>query len=688
MPQALALVAPAVFGASGSLALVTAGGLGLTFAGSLVSIGFSIGASLLLRQTPEQVKPENLRINTKASTAQRFAHVGQVRVGCNIVFHRAANGFSYRVCVHGHGEISEVLAYYLDGDETPLDVDGYVDTSHPYYVVDNSGPGLQGVTQVLSRTGAVPATHYSEVTDVWPEWTEDHRLDGQWTSLIICRAVAATKQQGVYPKGEPSLEAMAKTAKVYDPRDDTTAYDDNLALIINHYVSDPDGLNRPGALDVDDVKAAADICDVSEALAEGGSEPRFRGSGSYSLNEKPQAVLARMMAAGSASIRLKPTGKFGLRMGTWEAPTVTLGFDDIVEVQEVDTGPDILDRFNVLPARHVSRALGCVEVDADPWIDQDRIDADGEILVGEAIDLLMSPSHRQTRAAMKLATELSNPRLILTLIVKPGPGLEAVYEHFITLDLDEFGVSGDYRVAGHQKIFDRGNLAKVSLTLKLVDPAAFTLGIDEQGTVQELPEDSDPHVRPAPENMLAVGGGLKVAAQSWAAGILVSWDDPEDEGLTPIVVYTPSDGTDGAQRVTLEPGDTSIHLGPLVDGEDYDITVGFYAGQLELIGSDTVEDVTAYAAADAPATATGLTVTDQTGGVALVEVTTSATETLWKTEILRDDVVIWTDYWRAGEAVAFEDDCGAGTYDWTVRSYNVSGIPNAANAGPETKTIT
>ena len=153
-----------------------------------------------------------------------------------------------------------------------------------------------------------------------------------------------------------------------------SGYDDNLALIINHYVSDPDGLNRPGALDVDDVKAAADICDVSEALAEGGSEPRFRGSGSYSLNEKPQAVLARMMAAGSASIRLKPTGKFGLRMGTWEAPTVTLGFDDIVEVQEVDTGPDILDRFNMLPARHVSRALGCVEVDAG--VEQSATDLD------------------------------------------------------------------------------------------------------------------------------------------------------------------------------------------------------------------------------------------------------------------------------------------------------------------------
>lgn len=687
MPQALVFLAPGVFGAGGAAALVTAAG-GLTLAGSLVSIGFSLGASLLLRQTPEQVKPENIRINTKASTAQRIAHVGQVRAGCNIVFHRASSGFSYRVCVHGHGEISEVLAYYMDGDETPLDGSGYVATTHPYYVVDNRGAGLTGVGQVLSRTGQVPAAHYSEVTALWPEWTEDHRLDGQWTSLFICRAVAASKQQKVWPRGEPTLEVMAKTAKVLDPRDDTTAYSDNLALIINHYVSHADGLNRPDALDVDDLKAAADDSDVSEALAEGGSEPRFRGSGSYSLNEKPQAVLARMMAAGSASIRLKPSGKFGLRMGTWQEPTVTISFDDIVEVQEVDGGPDILDRFNMLPARHVSRALGCVEVDADPWTDQDRIDADGEILVGEAMDLLMSPTHRQTRAAMKLATERHNPTLTTTLVVKPGAGLQAVYEHNVTLDLDAFGLSGSYEVAGHRIVFDRGNVASVVLRLRKVDPAAFALGIDEQGTVQELPSETAQPAIGAPQGATATGGGLEVATELWAAGILVEWDDPEDDALTPIVSYRLSSGSGGWQRQELDPGDTSVHLGPLLDQVDYDIEVAFRSSEGGLNAVTALDDVTALAAADPPASATSLAVTDQTGGVAEVTFTTSATETLWKTEVLRDSVVIATYYERPSVAITLDDGCGAGTYEWEVRSYNASQIANTANAGPAEETIT
>ncbi|MGK7663385.1 MULTISPECIES: hypothetical protein [unclassified Marinovum] len=682
MPQALAFAIPAVFGAGG-----------LTLAGSLVSLGLSLGASLLLRKTPEEIKPENIRINTKASTAQRIAHVGQVRVGCNIVFHRASGGTSYRVCVHGHGEISEVLAYYMDGDETPLDGSGWVDTSHDYYVVNNRGVGLVGMTQVQSRTGQVPETHYSDITALWPEWTSNHRLDGQWTSLIVCRSVSASKQQKVYPRGEPTLEAMAKTAEVYDPRTDTTAYSDNLALIINHYIGHADGLNRPTALDTDDLEAAADECDVLKALAGGGTEPQFRGSGSYSLNEKPQAVLARMMTAGGARIRLKPSGKFGLRMGTWVAPTVTIGFDDIVEVQDVEGGPDILDRFNMLPARFVSRDLGCVEVDADPWVDQDRIDADGEILLGDALDVLMSPSHRQTRAVMKLETERRNPALTTTIVVKPGAGVQAVYEHNITLDLDAFGLSGSYEVTGHRIVFDRGNIASVVLNLRQVDTAAFSLGIDEQGIVQQLPADTAQPTVGAPQNVTATGGGIKVAAETWAAGITVGWDDPGNDAATPVVTYRlsaalPSGATYGAPSITLEPGDTEAQIGPLLDGVDYDIDVAFMRGDKQLGPITTVGNVTALAAADPPAAATGLAVSDETGGVARITFTTSATETLWKTEVLRDSVVIQTEYWRPGESITLDDACGAGTFDWEVRSYNASQIANTANAGPVSQTIT
>lgn len=687
MPQALAFVLPAVFGVGGSIALVTAAG-GLTLAGSLVGVGLSLGASLLLRNTPEEIKPENLRINTRASTAGRIAHVGQVRVGGNIVFHRAANAHSYRVFVHGHGEISEVLAYFMDGEETPLDVDGYVETTHPYYVVNNRGVGLVPATRVLSRLGDVPATHYSEITALWPEWTSDHRLDGQWTSLIECRAVSSSKQQKVYPRGEPSLEAMARTAKLYDPRDETTAYSDNLALIINHYIEHADGLNRSGALDVDDLIAAADICDITATLAEGGSEPLFRGSGSYSLNEKPQSVLARMMGAGGARLRLKPTGKFGLRMGRWQEPTVTIGFDDISEVQSVDGGPDLLDRFNMLPARFISRDLGCVEVDADPWIDEDRIAADGGVLQGEAMQALMSPSHRQTRAAMKLDMERRNPSLTTTLVVKPGKGLQAVYEHEIALDLDAFGLTGDYELTGHRIAFDRGNIANVVLWLRKVDSAAFSLALDEQGKVQELPADTAQATTGAPAGVTAIGGGIKVAAETWAAGILISWTDPSNDALTLQVQYALSDNSTAWMTLEAEPGDTSIHLGPLVDGQDYDLELAFLRSNGQPGPVTTVDEVTALAAADPPASATSLTVTDDTGGVALVSFTTSATETLWKTEVLRDSVVIHTDYWRPGEAITLDDNCGAGTFEWEVRSYNASQIANTANAGPIEETIT
>ncbi|WP_136441640.1 fibronectin type III domain-containing protein [Pacificoceanicola onchidii] len=687
MAPALGALLPGLFGAGGTVALVTAAG-SLTWAGIALNVAGSLALSALTApRLPDAAKPENIQINNKSATGPRIGHVGRVLVGGNIVFHRAKNGASYRVIVHGHGEITSVLEVQLDSRAVPLDPDGYVDRDHPPYVRRrNGGATINPKVRVLGRDGTVPSTHYGEITGIWPEWSADHRLDGLWTSMIWARSVSATKFQKVFPNGEPTLKVLAETAACFDPRSGLSGFTENAALVINHYASLPDGLNRPDAFDVNDIVAAADICDRDVALAEGGTEKMFRLAGSFLLNEKPQDVLGRMLTACAGRVRLKPTGKIGLKVGAWEPPEFTLGFGDILEVQEVNPGPDLLDRYNQVVGRFTSQDLGYIEVDAEPWRDDVRVAEDGEVLTGPDKTLIMCPSHRQARQCMKIHMERDNPKQEVSLLCKPK-ALPAIYEDTIALDMPQLALVGDYEVARYSLSFEKGLLRAVALVLRKVDSAAYSLALEEQGAVQELPEPDNEEGVPVPENVVAGGAGVQAAANTFVAGISAGWAAPPSDALSPVVRYSKA-GEDNWKDVPVNDEATSVEISGLQDGQAYDVSVAFVTpGGVE--GEEViVENVVAVAVVDPPLPPTGLTVTDQSGGVALVELTASASASLWKTEVYRDGVLVGSIYSGPGAAISLSDSSSPGTFDWTARSVDVSIKDSATDAGPVTATIT
>ena len=385
MAQALAFVLPGVFATGGTVALFSAAGT-LTLAGIAVNIGGALLLSSLTRpDVPEAATPDNIQANSKNAAGPRIRHYGLVKVGGNVVFHRAREGKSYRVIVHGHGEISNILNRYLNNDSVAIDGSGFVTDDQYQY-------GGRSRVQLFERMGLVPETHYSQITAIWDEWTSAHRLDGLWSSLIISESVPPEKYRAMYPKNEPDLAVLAETTKCLDPRTGLTVFTENMALAIRDYLASADGFNRPNAFDSQDIADQADICDRDVALTAGGTEKLYRISGSYLLNEKPQNVLGRMLQACAGRIRLKPSGKVGLKVGAWVDPEFTLTYGDILEVQEVNSGPDLLDRYNELPARFNSHDLGHIEVDAEPWQDATRVSEDGEVLTGPDKSLLMCPS--------------------------------------------------------------------------------------------------------------------------------------------------------------------------------------------------------------------------------------------------------------------------------------------------------
>lgn len=683
MVQALALA----LGSSSSITLfgvsLTSATGALTIAGSLLNTAAGLAISSALAPKPNVPRPENLQVNSKAIAGDRIAHVGRVLVGGNHVFHRAEKGVSYRVVVLGDGEIDGVEEWRLDREAVSLDGAGAVTD-------DRFQNGGQSRVTVLFRTGQIPEMHYGEITAIWPEWTADHRLDGQWSACVISESLGPADQRKMYPNGEPEITAIARTARFRDPRSAETAWTENAAVIINGWAESRHGLNRADVFDEADIIAAADVCDEAMPLAAGGTEPRFRLSGSYALTEAPQDVMGRMLTACGGRVKLKPNGKLGLQLGSWEEPTVTITFVDLLEVRDYTSGPDLLDRFNTLPAEYTDHGLDYVTVSAEDWVDTDKLAEDGTEMRAQAMSVAMSPSHRQTRSVQKITAARQNPTFTVTLDCKPR-ALPAAYEWGVMLDIPELGISGPAEVVGHALKIEQGLLQAVTLQLRSFDPDAADLAVDEEGEPQVLPDDTTETGVPTPTGFDAFGAGVRVSSGVFAAGIGVVWDAAPSDALTPLLEYLDESldaFVDSWVPVAIEADATSALITGLNEARLYSVRLRWIDGTGQRGTAAQETGVVALAAADPPDAPTGLTVTDRTGGEALVEVTASATESNKTTILYRDGVQIAAIDTVAGAAISLVDASGAGTFDWTAKAVNISGIASTTLAGPVTQTIT
>lgn len=687
MPQAIGLLIPTAFGAEitvAGIALTTATGA-LTFAGYVVSIGGSLLLQALLTprsRAPGQVA-QNVQQTIRQAIGERIVHVGRVRTGGVLVFTRQYNGDLHQVVVHGHEAVDAIEQILLDKKAVTLDGSGNVTTAQYVYSGANK-------VRIQTRLGAVPETVYSDLTAVCADWDANHRLDGLVSSYARFAGVPAAQFQSVYPNRQPSVEMILRGVPAYDPRSATTAWTENAALHIARYIEDADGLNRPGRVNAARLITAANDCDDAMPLAAGGTEARWRLGMSYSLTEKPAQVLQKMMDCCGGRVSLMPDGTFAVDVGKWRTPTVTLTASDIIDMQEWSDGPGLLDRYNELPFTYIDQSLAFQPVTGEPWANSAQQATDGSVLQAQSIlDLSGCPSHAQARRAAKIRQMQDNPTEVFVLRCWPR-GLVAMYERYIVLDDPQLLASGYFEVIDYSLQLSGGALESVTYTLNRIDPTAFSWSTDQEGTAQALPPPDGSETISAPAGFTAAPEGRQIAQNSFAAGIGCAWTAPYSSALTPRLEYAVA-GSGSWTVVYPDASATSYWIGPLTDGGSYDVRLVWVspAGDLGAYATDSA--VLASAATGAPGAPTGLAVTNLTGGDAQVSVTATTSADLWKTVIYRNSVeiaVFLSGDLGPGETRVFTDACGAGSFSWTARSINVSGVASATDAGPVTRTIT
>lgn len=354
----VALIGAAIF--TGGLTLPL--GLGVISGGAMIAIGASLALSALAPRpkVPEtQLSRLNVRLDT---TAPRKAVFGTTAFPLDLRYHEATGTnqeYIHYIIAHAAHEVASIDSIYFEQD-----------------LAWSSGGGVaskySGYLTVTTRTEGAAG---NEVT-ISSNWGSGERLTGcAYTYLRIKRTGNSKKSESPLVGGLPSrVTVIGEGALLYDPRLDSTvtggsgahraddqttwgasyspadSYDNPALQIlwwllgweINGKLSVGCGV-PPARIDLESFIEAANICDESIALSGGGTQERYRSSGTASDSDDRLAVIDTLLVACNGTLR-DTGGKLSLTVIKNDLANYVLDLDD----------NDLLDEFSWQQTRGLS----------------------------------------------------------------------------------------------------------------------------------------------------------------------------------------------------------------------------------------------------------------------------------------------------------------------------------------------
>lgn len=416
-------------------------GLSVNATATLVSVGRSVmwsmaGSSLNRPQMPRQ----KVLATLSQTDLPRIRAYGRNLLGGVRAFFEAKEGDLFQLVVMNHGQVDGLIRFWWDGEPVTTDANGRVGRYKRNYFRDGSGNG--------GDYSGIPARNLSLFPDLW---TSDHRLQGQATFLTIFGDPADEDFAKEFPKGQHTqVQAEIRGARV---RNMTNAqiYSDLSSLCLRDLMTHPDGWNIPlSKLDNESWAAFTTRCAEPVALKGGGTEPRFRLSGYYTLDDALKDVTARMLATCDGQVYETAEGTVGILGGGWSEPDVTITSADILSI-EMDDGFDPFTDYNVLQGSFVSPDHGYQPTPVPEFKDATVIGDQPER--NDAFDTDMCPSGTQLQRLMKIKYAKDHRDQIGTIRTNLV-GLKARFPkgdgiHTIRLLAPAFGLDGVYEVTSH-----------------------------------------------------------------------------------------------------------------------------------------------------------------------------------------------------------------------------------------------
>ena len=412
----------------------------------------------------------------KQPITSRRAVYGQTRVSGPLAFIGSTDDDQYLhlvVLLAAH-ECQEITTVYLNDEALTLDGSGNVTAPSRY----------NGKVRVKKHLGTTTQTADSDLVSEVDEWTTDHRLQG-----ICYLYVRLEFDADAFPNGIPNISALVKGKKLFDPRDSTTAYSTNPALVIRDYLTNTSYGFSAATAEIDDTafQTAANICDESVSLAAGGTENKYECHGTIDSANAPRQTLESLLTS-CGGIMTFTNGKFGIKAAKYVSPTITLVNDDLRGPIGVQTKRSRRDNFNGVKGTFVPSSTNYVVTDYPALTSSTFETEDGGVQQFLDYDLPYTQSSPMAQRLAKIALYRNRQQVTMDYPANLKAFQLAVGDT-VQVTNDRFGFSAKvFEIAEWSLVFegsDNGTTMGVDLMLRELASSVFDWNAEEADFLQD-----------------------------------------------------------------------------------------------------------------------------------------------------------------------------------------------------------
>lgn len=320
--------------------------------------------TLLTKPIDATVENFGTKVAGMSPIAPRQVVYGLARVGGTIVYMDTKGGATDKpnlhliVAIAGH-EIQSIEKIFLNNVElttTTSDISGetvYTVTNSDFTNTDNeNNHGSGRLIRYVQGLGA-DNQDIGGYTIAQTDFTADHDLKG----------VAYVHFHMIYDQSKlasvPSISFEIKGKKLFDPRDDTTAWTTNPALIVRDMLTDTRYGLRATSDEINDnssvfgnFETAADDCEVPVNDKDGTDHDTYQANGFYNATTPIGEALQGVLSACAGKLTYV-NGKFNILVGKTQSPDLTITDNDLIGEIQLSNSTDLANIYNTVKPIYV-----------------------------------------------------------------------------------------------------------------------------------------------------------------------------------------------------------------------------------------------------------------------------------------------------------------------------------------------
>jgi hypothetical protein len=496
----------------------------------------------------------------------------------------------------------------------------YTTTEHPFTMSGLNGTVTDGATEYTVTYQTTQSSARVKVNTYlgFPNQAADNYLMSvvptKWDSLCtlqgLCYSVVTLDlNQSEFQGGIPPVEIVLRGKKLYDPRNGTTTYSRNAALVLYDYLRSPLCKIATSDIPLSSYITAANVCDENR----GDGQAKYMISGTITSGQSPTKVMESICQAMAG----------GLVSTTWECyagkyvtPVMDLFQEDIVGQLTITPALSDSSITNGVKGQYVSKENLYVSTDYKPYSNPTYVTADQGRENWLSMDFPFSDTLQQVHNLSRIFLEDQRNSFILkaTFSLKAWDLRVGNRVRFTSSFLGQSNKV--YRVLS--KSFSPSNA--VELTLKEDDPSIWDYA--DAVTPDSTPNTSLPNPFFIPNiygvacqsgtNILLVNSDGTISSR-----IMVTWLSTVNYASpTAEIQYQPY-GSSTWLKYNTAAGETSAFLPNVTDGLLYNIRIRAINTYFNVTSDWTYTSHRVSGKTEAPSTPTGFTYTLEPFGIRL-----------------------------------------------------------------------